>query len=68
MKKLLDALVAIRRTPYQSLVAILMVTVTFFVGYIFSLFVVGTDTILKFFETRPQGIAFFYIYSETLYI
>ena len=65
MKKLLDALVAIRRTPYQSLVAILMVTVTFFVGYIFSLFVVGTDTILKFFETRPQVIAFFDIDAET---
>ncbi|KKU84176.1 MAG: Cell division protein FtsX [Candidatus Pacebacteria bacterium GW2011_GWB1_47_8] len=65
MKKLLDALVAIRRTPYQSLVAILMVTVTFFVGYIFSLFVLGTNTILKFFETRPQVIAFFEIDTET---
>lgn len=59
MTKFQDALVAIRRTPYQSLVAMLMLTVTFFVGYVFSLFVLGTDTILRFFETRPQVIAFF---------
>lgn len=59
MTKFQDALVAIRRTPYQSSIAILMLTVTFFVGYMFSLFVLGTDTILRFFETRPQVIAFF---------
>jgi cell division transport system permease protein len=63
-KKLQDALVAIRRTPYQSMVAILMITVTFFVGYIFSLFVLGTNTILNFFETRPQVIAFFEIEAD----
>lgn len=68
MKKLQDALVAIRRTPYQSSVAILMVTVTFFVGYMFSMFVVGTDTILKFFETRPQVIGFFEIDAETVQV
>jgi cell division transport system permease protein len=61
MKKIQDALVAIRRSPYQSVMALLVITVTFFVGYIFSLFVLGTDTILKFFETRPQVIAFFEI-------
>lgn len=61
MKKLQDALVAIRRSPYQSVLALLVITVTFFVGYIFSLFVLGTDSILKFFETRPQVIAFFKI-------
>ena len=58
MKKIQDALVAIRRSPYQSVMALLVITVTFFVGYIFSLFVLGTDTILNFFETRPQVIAF----------
>jgi cell division transport system permease protein len=65
MKKIQDALVAIRRTPYQSLVAVTMVTVTFFVGYIFSLFAIGTNQILEFFETRPQVIAFFEIKAET---
>ncbi|NCN45790.1 MAG: hypothetical protein COU63_02045 [Candidatus Pacebacteria bacterium CG10_big_fil_rev_8_21_14_0_10_36_11] len=61
MKKLQDALVAIRRSPYQSVLALSMVTVTFFVAYIFSLLAFGTDSILKFFETRPQVIAFFEI-------
>lgn len=61
MTKLQDALVAIRRSPYQSVLALLVITVTFFVGYVFSLFVLGTDTVLNFFETRPQVIAFFEI-------
>jgi cell division transport system permease protein len=65
MKKLQDALVAIRRSPYQSTLALSVITVTFFVGYVFSLFVLGTDTILKFFETRPQVIAFFEIETPT---
>lgn len=65
MKKLQDALVAIRRSPYQSVLALLVITVTFFVGYIFSLFLFGTDTILKFFETRPQVIAFFEIQTAS---
>lgn len=64
MKQFEDALVAIRRTPYQSLVAILMLTVTFFVGYLFSLFAAGTDAILKYFETRPQVIAFFQVDAD----
>jgi cell division transport system permease protein len=65
MKKMQDALIAIRRTPYQSAVAILMVTTTFLVGYIFSLFAFGTSAVLQFFETRPQVIAFFEIDAET---
>ncbi|OGJ39055.1 MAG: hypothetical protein A2182_01865 [Candidatus Pacebacteria bacterium RIFOXYA1_FULL_38_18] len=63
-----DALVAIRRTPYQSTIAILMVTITFFVAYIFSLFAAGTNAILQFFETRPQVIAFFNIDAESAQI
>lgn len=63
--KFQDALIAIRRTPYQSLVAILMMTVTFFVGYMFWLFALGTNKVLDFFETRPQVIAFFEIDAET---
>lgn len=65
MKKLQAALVAIRRTPYQSTVAVLMVTVTFLVAYAFSLFALGTNAVLQFFETRPQVIAFFEIDAET---
>jgi cell division transport system permease protein len=65
MSKLQDVLVAIRRTPYQSTVAILMITVTFFVAYLFSLFALGTNAVLQFFETRPQVIAFFDIDAES---
>lgn len=59
MNSFSTALTNIRRSPYQSLVAILMVAITFFVGYAFSLFVIGTEQILQYFETRPQIIAFF---------
>ncbi|MFH2118488.1 MAG: permease-like cell division protein FtsX [Candidatus Paceibacterota bacterium] len=65
MSKMQDALVAIRRTPYQSTVAILMVTITFFVAYMFSLFAAGTNAVLQFFETRPQVIAFFNIDAQS---
>lgn len=61
MNSLFTALTNIRRSPYQSLVAVLMVTITFFVGYVFSLFVLGTEQILRYFETRPQIIGFFEI-------
>ena len=63
--KFQDALVAIRRTPYQSLVAVLMMSFTFFVGHSFWLFAMGTNRVLEFFETRPQVIAFFEIDAET---
>jgi len=36
-----------------------MVAVTFFVGFSFSLFVIGASRVLQHFETRPQIIAFF---------
>lgn len=54
-----SALTAMRRSPYQTLVAFLMVTLTCFVGYVFSMFLYSAETILKYFETRPQVIAFF---------
>jgi cell division transport system permease protein len=59
MKSLSSALTNIRRSPYQSLTAILMLSITFFVAYTFSLFILGTEQILRYFETRPQIIAFF---------
>ena len=48
-----------RRSPYQSLAAILITTITFLVGYGFSLFSFTTQTVLRHFETQPQVIAFF---------
>lgn len=59
MNSLNAALTTIRRSPYQALVSILMVSVTFFVSYVFSFFVAGADQVLSYFETQPQIIAFF---------
>lgn len=59
MNALTAALTAMRRSPYQTIVAVLMTTLTCFVGYTFSLVVLGADRILQYFETRPQIIAFF---------
>lgn len=59
MSSLNTALTTIRRSPYQAMTTILMVSVTFFVAYSFSLFIVGASVILQHFETRPQIIAFF---------
>ena len=53
------ALTTIRRSPYQALVSITMVTVTFFVVYAFGFFVAGAHKVLTYFETQPQIIAFF---------
>lgn len=59
MKHLAAALTAIRRSPYQAFAAILILTITFFVGYTFSLMLFGAEHLLRYFETRPQVTAFF---------
>jgi len=59
MRPLVTALTTIRRSPYQALTSILMVSVTFFVAYSFSLLLMGAHMVLKHFETQPQIIAFF---------
>jgi cell division transport system permease protein len=59
MKHMSAAITAIRRSPYQALAAVLILTITFFVGYVFSLFLFGSEQILRYFETRPQITAFF---------
>jgi len=59
MSSFTTALTTIRRSPYQAMTSILMTSITFFVGFSFSLFVIGSSIILKHFETRPQTIAFF---------
>jgi cell division transport system permease protein len=59
MNSLSSALTAMRRSPYQTLAAIFMMTLTCFVAYAFSLLTIGTEKVLQYFETRPQIIAFF---------
>jgi len=49
----------IRRSPYQALAAIAVLTVTFLAASIFSLLILGSHQILSYFETRPQVTAFF---------
>ncbi len=49
----------IRRFPYQSIAAIVMTVVTFFIVSIFALVVLGAHSLLAYFESRPQVTAFF---------
>ncbi len=65
MNPLSSALTAMRRSPYQTLAAILMLSLTCFVGYTFSLFLVGAEKVLQYFETRPQIIGFFELNATT---
>lgn len=64
MKALNSAMVAIRRSPYQSTLTIFILTITFFVAYCFSLLSIGSEKILSFFETQPQVIAFLKLESK----
>lgn len=49
----------IRRSPYQALAAILIMTLTFLVVSFFSFLIVGSSRIISFFESKPQVTAFF---------
>lgn len=49
----------IRRTPYQALVAVMVMFLTFFALTIFTLISFGSLKILQYFEAAPQVIAFF---------
>lgn len=48
----------IRRSPFQALAAVIVLSVTFFVVTILSVLVYSSSSILRYFETRPQVIAF----------
>lgn len=49
----------ISRSPFQAIAAWAVLTVTFFLAAIFSLTVTGSEMVIRYFETRPQVIAFF---------
>jgi len=68
MKQLAVALTNIRRSPYQTLAVMLLVSITFFVGYVFSLFLFSANSVLGYFETRPQITAFFKIDADPVLI
>jgi cell division transport system permease protein len=47
-----------KRSPFQALSALFVLTLTFFVGTILAVLVYSSGNLLKYFETRPQVIAF----------
>lgn len=61
MNSLTAALSSIRRSPYQALAAIMITSVTFSVIFALSYFLSGAQAVLRYYETRPQIIAFFEI-------
>jgi cell division transport system permease protein len=49
----------IRRSPYQALAAILIMTLTFLVVSYFTFLLFGSSKIINYFESKPQVTAFF---------
>ena len=49
----------IRRTPYQAMIACMVMFLTFFVLLTFALIGMGAEQVLQFFERQPKVIAFF---------
>jgi len=49
----------IRRSPYQTLAAIGIMTLTFFLSTLIIFVAAGSQALLHYFETRPQVTAFF---------
>lgn len=49
----------IRRSPFQALTASMVMFLTFFALFVFVLLAAGSQTILRFYESKPQAIAFF---------
>lgn len=58
-KHIHDSLKNMRRSPYQTVAALLVLTQTFFIGYIFVLLMISSELILRYFESQPQITAFF---------
>ncbi|MBX4205747.1 permease-like cell division protein FtsX [Candidatus Microgenomates bacterium] len=48
----------IRRSPFQALAAVSVLTLTFFIGTLLAVLVYSSNQTLRYFETRPQVIAF----------
>lgn len=58
MRSIKTALLSIRRSPYQSLAAILLVTVTAILFFSLSFLMSGAQLVLQYYEAQPQVIAF----------
>lgn len=49
----------IRRTPYQALAVSMVMFLTFLTLIVFMFIAIGSQKILKYYESKPQAIAFF---------
>lgn len=49
----------IRRTPYQAIAASMVMFLTFFTLSIFLILAISSQKVLRFYESKPQAIAFF---------
>jgi cell division transport system permease protein len=49
----------IRRSPYQAIAAVLIMTLTFLVISCFTFILVGSSKVVNYFESKPQVTAFF---------
>lgn len=49
----------LRRSPYQALAAVLVLTLTFFLATLFILLALGSHRLLAYFQSRPQVSVFF---------
>ena len=59
MKALKNAFINIRRSPYQSFLVILMMSLSFAIGYVVSFIISTSNTLLNQVESQPQVVAFF---------
>lgn len=53
-----SALSSVRRSPFQAFSAVFVLALTFFTATTFVFLAYGSERVLKYFETRPQIIAF----------
>lgn len=52
------AFASIRRSPFQAMAAIFVLSITFFVVTTLTILLYSSDKIIRYFETQPQVIAF----------
>lgn len=59
MKHLKTSWKHIRRTPYQALIAVCIMSLTFLAISFFTFIVLGSTAVIQYFESKPQVTAFF---------
>jgi cell division transport system permease protein len=59
MKPLMTSWTHIRRSPYQSMAAVLTMFLTFLLSGVFGLTVMTSFMVLQYFESKPQATVFF---------